>query len=71
MNEQLVPGSVLRGSRVVSGDIRPNPRWNTGRICGQTGCTTVLSIYNREGLCFAHSPTRYEPLRASRRRPAA
>src|SRR4029079_18795951 len=51
MNEQLVPGTVLRGSRVVSGDIRPNPQWTTGRICGQPGCSTILSIYNREGLC--------------------
>jgi len=25
-----------------------------GRVCGSSGCTTILSRYNAEGICWKH-----------------
>ncbi len=40
------PGNDPRASRVE----RP------GRLCGNDGCGTRLSIYNRSGYCWLHQP---------------
>jgi hypothetical protein len=32
------------------------PRFPTGRVCGQEGCSTRLSIYNDGDFCARHEP---------------
>ena len=29
-------------------------QFGEGRVCGSAGCATVLSRYNRDGLCWGH-----------------
>ena len=41
-----------------------------GRVCGQPGCTTVISRYNRRDKCWAHAEMKVPRLRGRKPRPA-
>ena len=45
-------GAPLRGKS-------PQDRPPRGRTCGEPGCATVLSTYNRSATCFLHTPAVY------------
>jgi hypothetical protein len=38
-------------------------RYAAGRVCSEPGCGTVLSVYNRDATCYAHTPRRTPRLR--------
>ncbi len=47
--------SALLGSRITSteGSTR---RYRSGRVCGEDGCETKLSVYNDGAFCSLHAP---------------
>lgn len=47
---------------------RASRSYGTGRTCAETGCSTVLSIYNAEDRCARHALAGATPRR--RRSPA-
>jgi hypothetical protein len=44
---------ALSGERITSA-VAPSRRFAKGRICGENGCRTRLSIYNDESYCSLH-----------------
>ena len=61
------PGDTMRG-RMAPGDARSNPVHETGRVCEEQGCATVLSIYNATGWCWQHEQPHAYVLQAPRKR---
>lgn len=57
----------LRG-RMAPGDVRINTVHETGRICEDATCSTVLSIYNATGWCWQHEQPHPFVLQAPRKR---
>lgn len=56
----------LRSEAVEDGP--PVPRFDEGRVCEESNCRTVLSVYNDGNRCWAHRPMeRVTPLRNHRR----
>ncbi|MDH4169041.1 MAG: hypothetical protein OEW42_05565 [Acidimicrobiia bacterium] len=45
----------VSGFRTTSAE-RTRPLSNAGRICGESGCATRLSIYNDLDFCALHAP---------------
>jgi hypothetical protein len=58
---------ILRG-RMAPGDIRSNNVHETGRVCANEDCATVLSIYNSTGWCWQHETPHAYVLQAPRKR---
>ncbi len=42
------------GADRLGGGAHPVHRFTAGRVCAQTGCTTLLSIYNEDDRCARH-----------------
>ena len=40
----------------ISGNVRASRAFKAGRVCGEEGCETVLSIYNKGKYCYQHEP---------------
>lgn len=48
----------------TAGRARRRPKtFGSGRVCGDSGCATRLSQYNRNEYCFNHSPARFPRMR--------
>jgi len=58
---------ALRG-RMAPGDARSSRVHETGRVCEETDCATVLSIYNATGWCWQHEQPHTYVLQAPRQR---
>jgi hypothetical protein len=57
----MVPRTMREGAQVVMGErflgVQRTPHRNAaGRVCAESGCTTLLSIYNDGEFCAAHAP---------------
>jgi hypothetical protein len=50
MSERAVKGTP------ISGNERPSRSFKKGRVCGDPGCETRLSIYNKGNYCYQHEP---------------
>jgi hypothetical protein len=50
----LPPPAASAPARRSSGYGRHIKEFGEGRVCGSPGCTTILSRYNCEGLCWGH-----------------
>jgi hypothetical protein len=50
MSERAVKGTP------ISGNDRPSRSFGKNRVCGESGCKTRLSIYNRGKYCYQHEP---------------
>lgn len=61
------PERALRG-RMAPGDARSSRVHETGRVCEETECATVLSIYNATGWCWQHEQPHAYVLQAPRKR---
>jgi hypothetical protein len=48
-------GSALGGRRITS-EQRSGQLADAGRICGEAGCDTRLSVYNDLDFCSLHQP---------------
>lgn len=57
----------LRG-RMAPGDVRLNAVYDTGRVCEEQTCSTVLSMYNASGWCWQHEQPHAYVLQAPRKR---
>jgi len=49
-DEEVVEATPLTGSG------RPSKAYSAGRVCRETGCATILSIYNDGAHCTRHAP---------------
>ena len=58
---------TYRGERVHQLP-RRNRTYEAGRTCGEQGCVTRLSIYNRSEFCWQHEPVRSFVARGKRKR---
>jgi hypothetical protein len=47
----------VRGAAVGTGG-RQASTYAQGRVCATESCTTQLSIYNKDPLCWVHAPLR-------------
>lgn len=47
-------GSI--GGSAFTGHGRPSKTFARGRVCGEDGCETRLSIYNEGHFCYQHEP---------------
>ena len=48
----------------TAGRARRRPKtYGEGRTCGDAGCETRLSQYNRNEFCFQHAPARFPRMR--------
>ena len=47
-------GSVA--AHPISGNDRPSKAYKAGRVCRESGCATILSIYNDGAYCSQHAP---------------
>ena len=48
----------------TAGRARRRPKtYGEGRVCGDSGCETRLSRYNRAEFCFQHAPARFPRMR--------
>jgi len=72
MTEPIDPGSrlSLRGKFPGAGAGHGPRRQPAGRICGEDGCPTVLSVYNTGDHCWEHTPRTPYLLNVRRFRPA-
>jgi hypothetical protein len=61
------PDRALRG-RMAPGDARISRVHEAGRVCEETGCATVLSMYNATGWCWQHEQPHAYVLQAPRKR---
>lgn len=52
----------LGGSR-LRGRVRPSRAYATGRVCKKRGCSTKISIYNRQEYCNVHAPVNFPRVR--------
>jgi hypothetical protein len=50
MSDGSVQGTPFTGSD------RPSKSFGKGRVCGEPGCETRLSMYNNGRYCYAHEP---------------
>jgi len=50
------------GTKLASRGPLPR-RMAAGRVCGEAGCSTRLTAYDRGDTCFRHSPTRFPRVR--------
>lgn len=64
----MAKNDAIRGSRTL-GLPRANKKAPEGRVCGQPGCETWLSVYNKREKCWAHAEMKVPRLRG--RKPAA
>lgn len=64
----MAKNDAIRGSRTL-GLPRANKKAPEGRVCGQPGCETRLSVYNKREKCWAHAEMKVPRLRG--RKPAA
>lgn len=48
-------GMRVQGERFTSIE-RNLPRSADGRVCGEAGCPTRLSVYNEQEFCALHAP---------------
>lgn len=66
------------GGPVVAEDtVQGTPPWlddplhgkprEPGRVCEAEGCPTVLSVYNRQDLCWLHQPLKFPTYRGVRK----
>lgn len=46
------------GAARITGLPARSRRYRQGRTCSQPGCETVLSVYNKAGTCWVHSPAK-------------
>lgn len=63
----MSPERALRG-RMAPGDARSSQVHETGRVCAEPECETVLSIYNATGWCWQHEEPHAYVLQAPRKR---
>lgn len=54
--------SIVSGNKILGSGRAPG-RFQTGRVCTESGCRTLLSKYNRHDTCFQHSPIRFPRVR--------
>ena len=47
---------VVVGGSSISGNGRPSKSYRAGRVCLESGCGTILSIYNDGSYCSRHQP---------------
>ena len=45
----------VKGERFTSIE-RNLPIADAGRVCGEVGCSTTLSVYNEQDFCALHAP---------------
>jgi hypothetical protein len=60
--------SSIRGRRIGSASDTANRRFAKDRVCADSGCSTVLSVYNPSEVCWQHETPRQYFLRVPRRR---
>lgn len=66
VSEQGYKGAAIRSLP------RPTKKYTTGRVCGQQGCETKLSVYNKWAFCWQHEPVHsYVPRGKRKSRKAA
>jgi hypothetical protein len=53
---------IVKGA-AIKGMTRPSRRFNEGRVCAKSGCSTKLSQYNKAEYCHAHAPVRFPRVR--------
>ena len=51
------------GKSLGAGKKRKSKKFEAGRSCAFTNCSTHLSIYNKKKFCFLHSPVSYPRIR--------
>lgn len=56
-------GSTSIGGSWFNGTGRPSRKFAEGRVCGEPGCETKLSIYNEGDFCYLHEPESVPRLR--------
>lgn len=44
------------GGSMVTSHARPSRSFDDGRVCRDSGCRTVLSVYNSGDFCSVHQP---------------
>ncbi|MGA2036595.1 MAG: hypothetical protein ABSH04_03310 [Acidimicrobiales bacterium] len=49
-----------------TGHERPSRTFPEGRVCGEAGCGTKLSIYNEGDYCYLHEPETMPRLRGKK-----
>jgi hypothetical protein len=47
-------GDASIGGQAFTTHGRPSKTFAEGRICGESGCGTMLSIYNESEFCYQH-----------------
>ncbi len=47
-------GDLSIGGQAFTTYGRPSKKFPEGRICGEAGCGTMLSIYNESEFCYQH-----------------
>jgi hypothetical protein len=47
-------GDLSIGGQAFTTYGRPSKKFPEGRICGETDCGTMLSIYNESEFCYQH-----------------
>lgn len=45
----------LRGTAIDGTGAKPQQQYGQGRKCAEPGCSTVLSVYNSNDKCYAHT----------------
>jgi len=59
---------VIKARRATPRTKRPLARHEQGRVCDEAGCISVLSVYNKQGVCYAHQKRKPPRLRGRVRR---
>jgi hypothetical protein len=63
-----LPARARRGSTAAAQARTEGEHRSQGRICGEAGCSTVLSVYNGTSFCGIHSRRDWRANREPRRR---
>jgi len=56
MDDRSDRGGASIGGMWFTGHGRPSRTFPGGRVCGEEGCETNLSIYNDGQFCYLHEP---------------
>ncbi|HUC36605.1 MAG TPA: hypothetical protein VMR97_05725 [Acidimicrobiales bacterium] len=56
MDDGASGGHASIGGTWFTGHGRPSRTFPNGRVCGDPGCETKLSIYNDGDYCYLHEP---------------
>jgi len=56
MDERSDKAVASVGGTLLTGHGRPVRTFPGGRVCGEEGCGTALSIYNDGDYCYVHEP---------------